>query len=85
MPDSSDAGMAVFYSDWEYTYHTPTREEVDLTLALIETAKPVSLTDANEVISIINEEAQGYYQGQKTAPEVAKIIQSRVWIYVNED
>ena len=31
------------------------------------------------------EEAQGYYQGQKTAPEAAKIIQSRVWIYVNED
>ncbi len=85
MPASSDAGMAVFYSDWEYTYHTPTREEVDLTLALIETAKPVSLTDANEVINIINEEAQGYYQGQKTAPEAAKIIQSRVWIYVNED
>lgn len=84
-PIPSDSGMGIVYSDWEYTYHIPTQEEVDLTLRLIETAKPVSLTAASEVITIINEEAQGYYQGQKTVEDVAKIIQSRVRIYVNED
>ena len=78
-------GMAVFYADWEYTYHIPSREEVALTLALIEAAKPVSLTHASEVLKIISEEAAGYYQGQKTALEAAKIIQSRVGIYVNEN
>ena len=84
-PDSSGAGMAISYADWEYDFHTPTREEVELTLRLIEAAKPVSFTEAGEVLGIINEEAEGYYQGQKTALEVAEIIQSRVRIYVNEN
>lgn len=41
--------------------------------------------EAGEALGIIGEEAEGYYQGQKTALEVAEIIQSRVPIYVNED
>ncbi len=84
-PDSSGAGMAISYADWEYEYHIPTREEVELTLRLIEAARPVSFAEAGEVLGIIGEEAEGYYQGQKTALEAAEIIQSRVHIYVNED
>lgn len=76
--------MTISYSDWVYTYHIPSREEVDLVLRLIETAKPVSLSESSEVIQIINEEAEGYYQGQKTAEESAEIIQSRIQIYINE-
>ena len=59
-------------------------EEADLILRLIEAAKPVSFSEANEVVKIINEEAEGYYLGQKTAEEVMEIIQNRVRIYVNE-
>ncbi len=77
--------MAISYADWEYEYHIPTREEVELTLRLIEAARPVSFAEAGEVLGIIGEEAEGYYQGQKTALEAAEIIQSRVHIYVNED
>jgi hypothetical protein len=36
------------------------------------------------VMDIINEEAKMYYAGSKTAEETAKIIQSRVQIYVSE-
>ncbi len=36
------------------------------------------------VMDIINEEAKMYYAGNKTAEETAKIIQSRVQIYVSE-
>lgn len=41
-------------------------------------------SDTGEIIRIISEEAESYYQGQKTVDEVAKIIQSRIRIYVNE-
>lgn len=39
---------------------------------------------ARESICIIREEAEGYYQKQKTVDQVAEIIQSRIRIYVNE-
>ncbi len=39
---------------------------------------------ARESIRIIREEAEGYYQKQKTVDQVAEIIQSRIRIYVNE-
>ena len=38
-----------------------------------------------DVHNIINEEAAAYFKGQKTAQEVAEIIQSRVSIFVNEN
>nr|WP_297764033.1 ABC transporter substrate-binding protein [uncultured Butyrivibrio sp.] len=39
----------------------------------------------DSIDSIITEEASAFYSGQKTAKEVADIIQSRVSIYVNEN
>lgn len=83
-PVLKDTGMGIYYADWEYTYHIPTREEADLTLRLIESAKPVSCGGANEVLNIINEEAEGYFQGQKTLSKVTEIIQRRVRMYVKE-
>jgi ABC-type glycerol-3-phosphate transport system substrate-binding protein len=48
-----------------------------------------SLTNAynanNSVYNIITEEVAPFFSGQKTAKEVANIIQSRVSIYVNEN
>ncbi len=37
-----------------------------------------------DITNIINEEMPSYFSGQKSAQEVAKIIQSRAQIYVNE-
>ena len=37
-----------------------------------------------ELQNIIDEETQGYFEGQKSAEEVAAIIQSRLQIYINE-
>ena len=39
----------------------------------------------NNVYNIITEEVAPFFAGQKTAKEVADIIQSRVSIYVNEN
>lgn len=44
-----------------------------------------ALSSSNvKIEEIINEEAASYYSGQKSAADVAKIIQSRVQIYVDE-
>ena len=37
-----------------------------------------------ELNNIVDEETQGYFEGQKSAQEVASIIQSRLQIYINE-
>ncbi len=79
-------GGGFSYSDgWSYDYRIPTQEEVDLTMSLIETARPVSYSQGDEVLNIISEEAAGFYQGQKSVDEVASVIQSRVKIYVDEN
>jgi ABC-type glycerol-3-phosphate transport system substrate-binding protein len=38
-----------------------------------------------EIINLVNEEASAYFAGEKSAEEVARIIQSRVSIYVREN
>ena len=53
-------------------------------MSLMETARPVSYSDGDEVLNIISEEAAAFYQGQKSVDEVASVIQSRVKIYVGE-
>lgn len=80
------AGGGFSYSDgWSYDYRTPTQEEVDLTMKLMELAKPVTYSQGDEVLNIINEEAAAFYKGQKSVDEVASVIQSRIKIYVGEN
>lgn len=75
---------SIGYGDWDYTYHIVTQEEVDRVLELIEVAKPMA-TANQEIMTIIKEEAEAFFKGQKTAAEVAAIIQGRVKIYVSEN
>ena len=84
-PIPMNVGSSIGYEDgWSYSYRTATQEEVDLVLDLIETAKPVYRSN-DEIINIINEEAEAFYQGQKSVDDVVNIIQSRINIYVNEN
>lgn len=53
-------------------------------MALIEVASPAASQDS-EIMTIISEEAEGFFKGQKSAEEVAAIIQSRARIYVSEN
>lgn len=69
--------------DYEYTYRTATEEEVQYTRELIESASKVQATDS-KIMEIIREEAQPFFQGQKSAEEVADIIQRRVQLYMDE-
>ncbi|WP_408070328.1 extracellular solute-binding protein [Butyrivibrio sp. JL13D10] len=58
-------------------------EETQDVVGFIESVTNSENRDEN-VIKIIEEEAAAYYEGQKSAEEVADIIQSRVSIYLSE-
>lgn len=61
-----------------------TQEEVDAICEFIYTVKDTGYNNEN-ITNIITEEAQAYFEGKKTVDEVAKIIQSRVQVYVDEN
>ena len=72
------------YDEWEVDIFAATQEEVDLIKGMIEIAKPAGMNDET-IFTMIMEEAAAYFEGQKNAEDVAKIIQSRVEIYVSEN
>lgn len=61
-----------------------TQEETDNVTEFIKSVTQVMNYNTN-ITDIVNEESTAYFEGQKTAKEVADIIQSRVQIYVNEN
>ena len=50
---------------------------------LIETTTKMADYD-NAIIQIVSEQAKPFFEGQKSAEDVAKLVQSKVNIYVNE-
>ena len=61
-----------------------TQEETDNVTEFIKSVTQVMNYNTN-ITDIVNEESTAYFERQKTAKEVADIIQSRVQIYVNEN
>lgn len=81
----ASGGGSIGYGDgWTYEYHTPTREEAEQTMALIRAAKPRASQDS-QIMSIITEEAEAFFSGQKSAAETADVIQRRAQTYVDEN
>lgn len=74
---------SVGWDDWYADIYAATDEEIQLINDLIDNAGG-TLFSNKEIFNIINEEAQAYFSGQKSASEVAEIIQSRVALYVGE-
>jgi ABC-type glycerol-3-phosphate transport system substrate-binding protein len=72
------------YDDANFDIYEATQEQVDAVKNLIQNADSVYEYN-DEMYSIISEEAAAFFAGQKTAQDVANIIQSRVQIYVNEN
>ncbi|MCR5669425.1 MAG: extracellular solute-binding protein [Butyrivibrio sp.] len=73
-----------YLGDTEVTIGTLTDEDIQYVTNYIKSIKNVYSYNQS-IMDIINEEAQTFYNGTKTAQEVADIIQSRVSIYVNEN
>ncbi len=72
------------YDDFQIEIFAATEEEVAAVRELIENVS-VSYQFDMQMYNIIEEEAGAFFEGQKSAKEVADIIQSRVQIYVNEN
>jgi len=72
------------YDDWEASIYAATQEQVDAMRALIDSVEGVMSTN-EEISNIITEESAAFFEGQKSAKDVADIVQSRVQIYVNEN
>lgn len=76
--------VEVGYGDWNGKLYVATEEEINAVRTLIEYADGIT-TLPQEVSNMVLEEAETFFEGQKSAREVADIIQSRVQIYVNEN
>lgn len=61
-----------------------TQDQIDDISAYIQSVNKLSYYN-EDVMNIVNEESAAYFAGQKSARDVASIIQSRVQIYVNEN
>lgn len=73
-----------YHGDWEAQIYAATREEIDVLRQMLESVRLEGVR-SQPVLDIVLEEAGAYFAGQKTAEEVAKIIQSRVQLYVSEN
>ncbi len=72
-----------YIGDTQIDIGYPTQEQADRIRNLVETVSAVSRFDYN-LSEIIMEEAEYFFNGQKSASEVAGIIQSKASIYVSE-
>jgi len=76
-------GIMVDASGVEHNVGALTQEQADELVKLIEsTTKLADYSDS--IINIVSEQAAAYFEGQKSAQDVAKLVQSKVNIYVNE-
>ena len=60
-----------------------TQEQADMVTDIINTTDKL-YTEDTAVLDIVLEQAEAFFAGQKTAEEVAKLVQGKLSIYVNE-
>nr|WP_300849526.1 extracellular solute-binding protein [uncultured Acetatifactor sp.] len=63
-------------------FYTPLPEETDLICALLDSS--ATARGGGQISSIVAQEAEGYFSGQKSAADVAALIQNRVSVYLAE-
>ena len=86
---SSSGGMVVMSrammvdDSYETEPNPVTQADIDMLLEIMSKAAGTYSYD-EKIVEIINEEVQPFFAGQKPARDVAKIIQNKVWTYVNE-
>ena len=80
-PDWDDPNFN--YDDCYVEVYALTQEEVDFVLDVINRTTHVAEYD-QDIMKIVNEEVGAFFAGDKTAEEVAKMIQNRVGLYVME-
>ncbi len=78
------SNSSISWGDGEsYDFHYATQDEIDEFKKILSEAR-ISRADS-QLVSIIEEETGSFFAGQKSVDECAKIIQSRISIYVTEN
>lgn len=72
------------WDDWEAEIYAATPEQVQQIRDLMDNSRAAVGSDQT-ILNMILEEASPYFEGQKSAQEVAGVIQSRVQIYISEN
>ena len=75
--------QTTYIGDTEYTIPPLTQEQVDDFKAMVDNASVGGNYDS-DILDIINEEAAAFFSGDKSADDVAALIQNRVSIYLGE-
>ncbi len=75
------------WDDFEMEIMAATQEEVDAIKTLIASANKLGTSGSmdTQLSQIITEESEPFFKGQKSAKDVAGVIQNRIQIYVNEN
>lgn len=88
MYENAGGGWSMIGDDgeeWNYVYRPVTKEEADMVDKLLEKATVINVSMDTELNKIITEEAQYYFQGNKSVDDVANVIQNRVNLYLKEN
>lgn len=83
-PIPMQGGSGIGWGDWSYDYRPCTQEDADKLMELMNGACTTAHYDT-EIFNIISEEVQPYFNDQKSAEEVASIIQNRISLYLSEN
>ena len=86
---TDENGEKIEYDDYVYINGESvilppmSQEQVDRIVSFVEGVSRRSYSN-NDILNIINEDVAPFFAGQKTAEDVASIIQNRVQVFVNE-
>ena len=72
------------YDTYSVELKTPTEAEVENMRDILKNTTAVQDSVSTSIMNIISEEAAAYFTGEKTAADVAAVVQSRVDIYLSE-
>ncbi len=84
MEEDEYGGGTSGWGSFEIEIKPATQEDVDAVKELVAGTTAISGAVSSDILNIIEEEAAAYFAGEKTAEDVASIIQSRMEIYLNE-
>ena len=73
------------YDDFQAEIYAAKQEDIDAVMEVLTSAERPAGSVNEEIMTIITEETEAFFGGQKSAKETADIIQNRVKIYVSEN
>ena len=84
MDEEKNGGGGYGWGEFNVEIKAATQEDVDQVKDLVYNTTAVSGAGSSDINNIISEESEAFFTGQKSASDVAKIIQSRVKVYLSE-